>query len=54
MIGHKSILNKFIRTEIRNTEKDFPGGPVVGSLPASAGDTGLTPGPGRFYMSQDN
>ena len=26
--------------------RDFPGGPVVKNLPASAGDTGLTPGPG--------
>ena len=42
-----------VGTDPRGKE-DFPGGPVVGSLPASAGDTGLIPGPGRFYMSQDN
>ena len=27
---------------------DFPGGAVVGSPPASAGDTGSGPGPGGF------
>ena len=34
--------------------RDFPGGPVVKNLPASAGDMGLIPGPGRFHMVQDN
>ena len=28
----------------------FPGGAVVGSLPASAGDTGLSPGLGGSHM----
>ena len=32
----------------------FPSGTVVGSLPASAGDTGLIPGPGRSHMPQSN
>ena len=26
--------------------RDFPGGPVVKSLPANVGDRGSTPGPG--------
>ena len=30
----------------------FSGGPGVESLPASAGDTGSTPGPGRSHMPQ--
>ena len=30
----------------------FPGGTVVGSLPANAGDTGSSPGPRRFHMLQ--
>ena len=30
--------------------EDFPGGPVVKNLPANSGDTGLSPGPGRFHM----
>ena len=29
---------------------DFPGCPAVKNPPANVGDTGLTPGPGRFYM----
>ena len=30
----------------------FPGGAVVESLPANAGDTGSCPGPGRSHMPQ--
>ena len=29
---------------------DFPGGPVVKKLPASAGNTGSIPGLGRFHV----
>ena len=29
---------------------DFPGGPVIKNLPASAGDTGSIPALGRFRM----
>ena len=29
---------------------DFPGGAVVKNLPASAGDMGSSPGPGRSHM----
>ena len=35
-------------------KQDFPGGPVAKNLPANAGDMGLIPGPGRFYMPQSN
>ena len=31
---------------------DFPGGPVVRNLPANVGNMGLSPGLGRFHMSQ--
>ena len=31
---------------------DFPGGAVVKNLPANAGDTGSSPGPGRSHMLQ--
>ena len=37
-------------TQITNKMKDSPGGTVDKYLPATAGDTGLTPGLGRFYM----
>ena len=30
--------------------EDFPGGGVVKNPPASAGDVGSVPGPGRFHM----
>ena len=29
---------------------DFPGGPVIGNLPANAGDVGLIPTLGGFHM----
>ena len=32
----------------------FPGGAVVESLPADAGDRGSSPGPGRSHMPQSN
>ena len=32
----------------------FPGGAVVGNLPANAGDTGSSPGPGRSHMPWSN
>ena len=36
--------------QITNKMKDSPGGTVDKYLPATAGDTGLIPGLGRFYM----
>ena len=33
---------------------DFPGGAVVKNLPANAGNTGLSPGPGRSHMPWSN
>ena len=33
---------------------DFPGGAVVGNPPANAGDTNLSPGPGRSHMPRSN
>ena len=32
----------------------FPGGAVVGNLPASAGDTGSSPGLGRSHMPRSD
>ena len=31
-------------------ERGFPGGAVVKNLPANAGDTGSSPGPGRSHI----
>ena len=33
---------------------DFPGGAVLKNPPANAGDTGLSPGPGRSHMPRSN
>ena len=33
---------------------DFPGDAVVKNPPANAGDTGLSPGPGRSHMPRSN
>ena len=35
-------------------ERYFPGGTVVKNSPANAGDTGLSPGPGRSHMPRSN
>ena len=32
----------------------FPGGAMVKNPPANAGDTGLSPGPGRSHMPRSN
>ena len=43
------------RKIVLNTqEPDFPGGAVVKNPPASAGDMGSSPGPGRSHMPQSN
>ena len=36
------------------TKQGFPGGVVVENPPANAGDTGLSPGPGRSHMPLSN
>ena len=42
----------FFSERHKDTDEDFPGGPVVKDLPANTGDVGLIPGPGRFHMPQ--
>ena len=39
---------------IRNKHLGFPGGAVVKHLPANAGDTGSSPGPGRSHMPRSS
>ena len=51
------IRNNFLikmMTFIRNNFLGFPGGAVVENLPASAGDTGSSPGLGRSHMPRSN
>ena len=38
----------------KRNEVGFPGGAVVGNLPANAGDTGSSPGLGRSHMPRSN
>ena len=49
VISHNSnyYLKKYI-------SEGFPGGAVVESLPANAGDTGSSPGLGRSHMLRSN
>ena len=46
-------------SDIKNTSskgrvQGFPGGAVVKNPPANAGNTGSSPGPGRFHMPRSN
>ena len=41
--GQQLFIKKFMH-------RDFPGGPVVENMPASAGDTGLISGLRRFHI----
>ena len=54
----KQYCNKFNKDlkkmfHIKN-QGDFPGGAVVKHLPANAGDTGSSPGPGRSHIPRSN
>ena len=40
--------------ELKRYYRGFPGGTVVKNPPANAGDTGLSPGPGRSHMPRSN
>ena len=41
-------------THIKHKRRDFPGGAVVKNLPANAGDTSSSPGPGRSHVPRSN
>ena len=52
----KSIFSCVKRTDIFKNihSRGFPGGTVVESLPANAGDTGSSPGLGRSHMPRSD
>ena len=55
----KSVMRKRARKslciwKLKTIFLGFPGGAVVESLPANAGDTGLSPGLGGSHMPQSN
>ena len=43
-----------VRKEEEEPSWDFPGGAVVENPPATAGDAGSSPGPGRSHMPWSN
>ena len=45
---------KSLSLELKTKLTGFPGGAVVENLPANAGDTGSSPGPGRSHMPRSN
>ena len=50
VLGVMELRKRWYKTE----RKGFPGGAVVKNPPANAGDTGLSPGPGRSHMLRSN
>ena len=54
--GPDDFIGEFHQTfkEKNSTNSGFPGGAVVESLPANAGDTGSSPGLGRSHMPRSN
>ena len=42
------------RSKVKNTVRDFAGGPVVKNPPANAGDMGSTPGLGGSHVPWSN
>ena len=57
LCSSKSTLYIFHNTAkfpSKKCKRDFPGVAVVKNLPANAGDTGSSPGPGRSHMPRSN
>ena len=48
------VISVFILNWLKIRKKGFPGGAVVKNLPVNAGDTGSSPGLGRFCMLRSN
>ena len=54
IMEHVKSALLMMSTIILKKHGGFPHGTVVKNLPANAGDTGLSPGPGRSHMPQNN
>ena len=56
--GPQTLVDKCFSITVHDNPKveagDFCGGTVVKNPPASAGDTGSIPGPGRYHMLRSN
>ena len=53
-VKHLEIHESFKYLYTLRIIQGFPGGAVVKNLPANAGDTGSSPGPGRSHMPRSN
>ena len=49
-----NVRPETIKVLVEKHKQGFPGGAVVGSLPANAGDTGSGPGLGGSHMPRSN
>ena len=54
LITLKESTSAYQKIPLKNKNTGFPGGAVVESLPANAGDTGSSPGLGRSHMLRSN
>ena len=57
VIKQLSIAQQNSTEQMRNLkkkERNFPGGAVVKDLPANAGNTGLSPGPGKSHRPRSS
>ena len=54
VISSSAVTYHFIQNQLKSLLLGFPGGAVVENLPASAGDTGSSPGLGRSHMPRSN
>lgn len=53
--GYRKAMSVCLGTDVQEGAQDLPGGSVVKTLPANAGDKqGLTPGLRRSYMPQSD
>ena len=53
-IKYKRLVTSRKTYPLKNTNVGFPGGAVVKNPPASAGDTGSSPGPERSHMPRSS
>ena len=48
------LASRWLGSSYKKPLRGFPGGTVVESLPANAGDAGSSPGLGRSHMPRSN
>ena len=53
-MGQRVVRTYEVKRDIKILNWGFSAGAVVENLPANAGDTGSSPGPGRSHMPRSN